>query len=109
MAPAAAPPAPCAAAAPICAAPLATEEAAEANRNAVMTAPTAQTSRPCAVSRKKTSSVCAATQRVRRRPARYPPRPEANNCTAMNHAPANRPKVATDILWLDHGDTDTRP
>jgi hypothetical protein len=39
----------------------------------------------------------------------YPPTPEANSWTAMNHAAAKMPKVVTDALFVDQGDTETSP
>src|SRR5579872_779549 len=53
--------------------------------------------------------MCAAAHRIRSRPAMYPPTPQAKSCTAMNHAPASTPNVVTEGLWLDHGETETRP
>jgi hypothetical protein len=45
-------------------------EEAETRKAAVITSPTAQTRKPCAVSRKKTSSVCRSVHLVRSLPAR---------------------------------------
>ena len=69
----------------------------------------AQAKRPCAVSRKKTSSVRMPTHLVRRRPAKYPPKADDSHWVTTSHIAATVPKVVGDGLVKDHGDTVARP
>ena len=69
----------------------------------------AQAKRPCAVSRKKTSSVRMPTHLVRRRPAKYPPKADDSHWVTTSHIAATVPKVVGDGLVKDHGETVARP
>src|SRR5690606_15394448 len=78
-------------------------------RKALTRALRAQTRNPCAVSRKYTSSECTSTQRVRSRPATYPPTPYAMICVTIIQMMAAMPKVAADAPSPAHGDIETNP
>jgi hypothetical protein len=69
----------------------------------------AQANRPCAVSRKRTSSVRIPTHFVRRRPAKYPPKADDSHWVTTSHIAATVPKVVGEGLPNDHGETVTRP
>ena len=69
----------------------------------------AQAKRPCAVSRKKTSSVRMPIHLVRRRPAKYPPKADDGHWVTTSHIAATVPKVVGDGLVKDHGETVARP
>jgi hypothetical protein len=70
--------------------------AAVARNAAVTTAARHHDRKPCAVSRKNTSSLWIRVHRARKRPARYPPIPEAITCITISQRIAPAPMVAAD-------------
>src|SRR5690606_25877602 len=101
--------APDTAAAPARTVPLATEAITEEKKNAVKRVASPQARKPWAVSRKYTSSVCALVQRVRNRPVRYPPRPDATSEVNVIHATAETPSASALMPSCDHGETLVSP
>jgi hypothetical protein len=83
--------------------------AAEDSSVAINNVETPQARKPCAVSRKKTSSVWTVTHRVRSRPARYPPSTEASNWTTVTHTMVDTPAAVPEIPSLAQGETTARP
>jgi len=69
----------------------------------------AQAKKPCAVSRKKISSVRIPTHFVRRRPVKYPPIPEATHWVTINPMAAALPKAAGEGAEKDQGLVIVRP
>ena len=69
----------------------------------------AQVKRPCAVSRKNTSSVCRLFHRVLNLPARYPPTADAIHWVTMSQIPAAIVKVVGVAPTPGQGDTPASP
>src|SRR6185312_7465059 len=65
--------------------------------------------KPCAVSRKYTSSLWMFAHFVRSRPARYPPIDELRTSSTISQMIDAVPIVEADAPTLDHGETDDKP
>src|SRR5688572_28298935 len=94
--------------APTFAAPPKRDVAAVVKNAAVRTMPTAHATNPCAVSRKKTSSVCTSTHLVRKRPARYPAIAEEHRCVKIIHTMPAITTVFAEAPSYDQGETAVR-
>src|ERR1700749_4713369 len=70
---------------------------------------TAQASKPCAVSRNWTSVTSRPIDLRRRRPARYPPRPEEIIAMTMKYSPVPISKLVEETPRLPQGDTTANP
>ena len=95
--------------APACTPPLRMLPIADVSTAAVTRVAMAQARNPWAVSRKYTSSVWVPIQRVRKRPARYPPVPAETSWVTVTHTIVAVPKTVAVAPWPDHGETEESP